>query len=76
MQTLSAIKPIRKRPRPTARCKGSQDKQTSPCATGIIANGFLRHHFLPVFEPSPYLPEQSKVESSIFNIAEKYFGLL
>jgi len=76
MQTLSATQLLRKRPRPITRCKGSQDKQTAPCTTGIIADGFLRHNFLPVYEPSPYLPDRKKVEQvylkSIKNISAHY----
>lgn len=63
MQILSATRPVRKRPRPLARCKGGQDKQTPACTAGVIADGFLKHRFLPVYEISADLPEQQKVEA-------------
>lgn len=76
MQTLSATQLLRKRPRPFTRCKGSQDKQTAPRTTGIIANGFLRHSFLPLYEPSPRQPEKAKAEAvylcSLRNISAYY----
>jgi len=62
MQTLSATHAFRKRPRPLAGCQGSQDKQTPACAAGIVADGFLKHRFLPVYETSGELPKKEKVE--------------
>ena len=62
MQTLSATPAFRKRPRPHTRCKGSQDKQTPASAAGVIADGFLNHRFLPVYDTSDEVPQKEKVE--------------
>jgi hypothetical protein len=62
MQTLSATQALRKRPRPLTRCKGSQDKQTPACTPRFIADGFLKHRFLPVYETTSELPAKDKVE--------------
>src|ERR1700753_2001085 len=62
MQTLSATPSFRKRPRPLARCKGSQGKQTPAGAERVVADGFLNHRFLPVYDTSAELPDEEKVE--------------
>jgi len=62
MQTLPATQTIRKRPRPLTRCKGSQGKQTPPGTAGFIADGFLKHRFLPMYETTSELPAKGKVE--------------
>ncbi len=62
MQTLPATQTILKRPRPLARCQGSQDKQTPACTARFIADGFLKHRFLPLYETSGELPAKQKIE--------------
>ncbi|MFI5160521.1 MAG: hypothetical protein ACHQHN_04550 [Sphingobacteriales bacterium] len=76
MQTISANLKLRQRPRPLTRCKGSQVEQTITRTPGILADGFLRHCFLPLYEPGAYIPERDKVEAvylkAVKNISAYY----
>lgn len=71
MQTLSATRLLRQRPRPATRCKGSQVEQASPCTAGTLANGFLRHQFLPKCEVSRELPKANAIEAVYFKSVKR-----
>ncbi|MES2108931.1 MAG: hypothetical protein V4577_09305 [Bacteroidota bacterium] len=78
MQTLSATTSIQQGLRPVTRCEGSQSEQTpvSPC--GFIADGFLNHCFLPIYEPAAELPDIKEVEEGVFNslsLLEKHYDI-
>ena len=66
MQTLPANTAHGKRPRPIARCKGSAQQQTPLRTAGAIADGFLKHRFMPLCEPDERLPEAGKVAGGFF----------
>jgi hypothetical protein len=78
MQTLSATRPLLKRPRTTSRCKGSEVEQAAPSPAGIIANGFLRQRFLPKYHASGFTPQRSKVEAVYLKSSARlmdYYGI-
>lgn len=78
MQTLSANRTIRQRPRQASRCKGSKVEQTSLRSAGTFADGFLRHIFLPKYTPCAKVPKQEFVEEVYLQSAKhlcEFYGV-
>lgn len=78
METLSANRRIRTRPRQVARCSGSKEEQTTISTDSVAANGFLKHSFLPLYEESEQLPDKKQVEQGFFkslSILTSLYGL-
>jgi hypothetical protein len=71
MQTLPATRLLRQRPRPAARCQGSQVEQATPCTTGTVTYGFLRHQFLPKYKASSELPKRGIIETTYFKSVKR-----
>ncbi|MBG6063314.1 hypothetical protein IWX83_003124 [Flavobacterium sp. CG_9.1] len=67
MQTISATRNMGRKHKPIARCARSKEKQEQFCTVGVIADGFLRHSFLPLFEQDEKLPSQLQAEIVFFN---------
>ena len=66
MSTLSANRRIRIGTQPIARCEGSTAKQAPLSPEGHPADGFLKHRFLPLCEPSLYVPDEETVTGGFF----------
>ncbi|HEY0057384.1 MAG TPA: hypothetical protein VGB63_18690 [Pedobacter sp.] len=66
METLSANRSICTRPEQAARCSGSTEEQTSFSTNSVVADGFLKHSFLPLYDKSGALPEKKLVEQGFF----------
>jgi hypothetical protein len=49
-----------------ARCTGDKKEQKQFRTVGVIADGFLRHPFLPLFEQGKKLPSQLQAEKGFF----------
>ncbi|PTQ91833.1 hypothetical protein C8P68_1176 [Mucilaginibacter yixingensis] len=66
MQTLSTVRNIRRKSRPTAgrRSRAQGQDQIGPLAS--CANGFLNHSFLPLCVPERVLPPREITESGYF----------
>ena len=78
MANLPANSSIRRKPQHPARCSSSKSKQTALRTAEQLANGFLKHRFLPLYEAGEGLPPKGQVESSFFRsmaIAEKRHGI-
>jgi hypothetical protein len=78
METTSANRTIRQRPRPNARCKGIEAKQTEVIAPKPVTDGFLKHRFAPMYQPAPELPERKLIERDFFkslSYLKKHYGL-
>jgi hypothetical protein len=75
METISAIRQIRKRSEPPTRCAGSKNKSTKISSIGTITDGFLRQQFLPLFESGRKLPDKESTEKSFFESLTILTGL-
>lgn len=67
MQTIQAVRGIRKRHKQTTRCAPSKKEPKQFSSARSFADGFLRHSFLPLFERSKKIPDQNQVEKDFFN---------
>ena len=50
MEIISANRSIRRKRKQFARCTGDKKEQANLSTVGVIADGFLKHQFLPLFE--------------------------
>jgi hypothetical protein len=78
METTSANRNIRPRPRQVTRCAGSKAKPATLRTATPPADGFLRHSFTPMYLPAPELPERSVTERDFFksrSYLEKHYGI-
>jgi hypothetical protein len=66
METVSAIRQIRKRPQPPARCTRSTNQPTKVCSPRTVTDGFLRHQFLPLLEKGKELPDKESTQKDFF----------
>ena len=66
METISAARRICRRSGQVARPTGSQQEQKALCPAGNIANGFLKHRFLPLYQPVAGLPDKNRSEKVFF----------
>ena len=66
MQTTSATRTLHKRPRQATRCAGSKAQPSTLLTATPVANGFLRHSFMPMYKSAHGMPEQSAVERDFF----------
>lgn len=73
METTSANRTIRQRPRQVTRCAGSKAKSATLSPNPPVTNGFLRHSFTPMYEPAPVLPSRSATERDFFK-SRSYLG--
>jgi hypothetical protein len=66
METISANRGIRRKPKQTARCTGGKKEQANFSTVGVIADGFLKHQFLPLFEKGRNLPDPIQTQTGFF----------
>ena len=66
METTSATRPLRKRPRPATRRAGSKAGPPALSTARPAANGFLRHSFTPMYQPAAELPDRKVAERDFF----------
>ncbi len=66
MEAIPEPKRSRRRHEPTGRRTGNKKGQAAQCSDGIAADGFLKHRFLPLYQPSGRLPEKTKMERGFF----------
>ncbi len=62
MANLSANRRIRREPEQAARCSSSKKQQAPFHTTGLAADGFLKHRFLPLYQQADNLPDKKQVE--------------
>jgi hypothetical protein len=67
MQTISTVRHLGRKRKQIARYAGSKKEQEQFRTLGVIADGFLRHSFLPLFEQGKKLPDPKQVEVEFFN---------
>nr|WP_314896950.1 hypothetical protein [uncultured Flavobacterium sp.] len=67
MQTIRAVRHMGRKCKQIARCAESKKEQEKFHTLGVIADGFLRHSFLPLFEQGKKLPDPKQVEVEFFN---------
>jgi hypothetical protein len=78
METTSANRTVRQRPRQVARCAGSKAKPASLRTAAPVTDGFLRHSFTPMYAPAPNLPDRSATERDFFksrSYLQTHYGL-
>jgi hypothetical protein len=78
METTSANRTLRHRPRQVARCAGSKAKPATLSPAKSLADGFLRHSFTPMYAPAPELPNRSTTERDFFksrSYLQSHYGL-
>jgi hypothetical protein len=78
MQTTSANRTLRQRPRPATRCAGSKAKPATLRTTAPVTDGFLRHSFTPTYAPAQDLPDRSATERDFFKSCshlQTHYGL-
>jgi hypothetical protein len=75
METISAGRRIRQKPQQASRCAGSPTQQSRQRTPGTVANGFLRHRFMPLFEQGNGLPEQQGTEREFLHSLSILTGL-
>lgn len=66
MATLSKSRQMRRKHQPPTRCTRGKKQQTKIGSVGTLADGFLRHPFLPLYEKSSELPNSEKAEKDFF----------
>lgn len=66
MGTISAVSPVGRKPRQAAGRGTGKERQETPCASGLTANGFLKHSFLPLYAPCSHLPNRECAEQGFF----------
>lgn len=69
MQTIQAVRNIRRKYKPIARCAGDKKEQEQEQfrSIGTTADGFLRQPFLPLFEQSENLPDPEQTQKGFFD---------
>jgi len=67
MQTIQAVRYIRRKHKQTARCAGSKKEPEQLRSARTLTDGFLRHSFLPLFEMGKKIPSQYEVKMDFFN---------
>lgn len=75
MQTLSANGNLRRQFRPPAGSKGNRQEQNRIRSSGVPADGFLRHKFLPLYEPGKQMPLQAEAGEQYFKSLEHLYAL-
>lgn len=78
METTSANRTLRPRPRQAARCAGSKAKHATLRTAAPPADDFLRHSFTPMYAPAPELPGRFTTERGFFKSRSylgKHYGL-
>ena len=78
MQNISAGRTVRRQPQPLARCEGNKVIQTPFSTAGFTAHGFLRHRFMPLYEPTANMPNGEDLEHQLFGslaLLEKHHAL-
>jgi hypothetical protein len=78
METTSATRTLYKRPRQATRCTGSKAQPPQVIPAEPVTNGFLRHSFMPMYQPATELPKRSVVERDFFKSLShltKHYGL-
>jgi hypothetical protein len=66
MQASSATHRTRQEYEQDKGRQGNHQRRQALSFCGTIANGFLTHHFLPLYEPAKALPMREKIESSFY----------
>lgn len=66
MDTLSKPRNVCSRAQHTARRAGNKKGQTTQRSVGTIADGFLKHQFLQLYEAAVNTPEKRQVEQGFF----------
>lgn len=67
MQTIQAVRHMGRKHKPIARCAGDKKEQKQFRSVRNVANGFLRHSFLPLFEQGENLPDPTKPQKEFFD---------
>jgi hypothetical protein len=75
MQTLSANGNLRRQLRPPAGSKGNGQEQNSICPVSVPADGFLRHRFLPLYEPGEQTPPEAEAGEQYFRSLQNLYSL-
>jgi len=74
MQAIPANRRTNRKPRQAARCAGSEKKQAALCPAGHIADGFLKHRFLPLYHQEGLIPCKKQVERNFFKSLSQLAG--
>ncbi len=78
METTSANNTLHQRPRQATRCTGSKAQPPTLRTATPASNGFLRHSFMPMYQPASELPSQTAVERDFFkslSYLTKHYGI-
>jgi hypothetical protein len=75
MQTIQTVRGIRRKHKQASRCAGSKKEPEKFRSNRTLADGFLRHSFLPLFEMGKKVPDQFQVETDFFNSLSILTGL-
>jgi hypothetical protein len=75
MQTIQTVRGIRRKHKQASRCAGSKKEPEKFRSDRTLADGFLRHSFLPLFEMGKKVPDQFQVETDFFNSLSILTGL-
>lgn len=67
METLSANRLIRPKPKPIARCRGGKKEPEEFRTFGTPTDGFLKQQFLPLFDQGKKMPNQLQAEKGFFD---------
>jgi hypothetical protein len=67
MQTIQAVRGIRRKHKPIARCAGDKKEQEQFRSARIPTDGFLRQSFLPLFEQGENLPNPIQTQKGFFD---------
>ncbi|MCV9926255.1 hypothetical protein OIU83_01215 [Flavobacterium sp. LS1R49] len=67
MQTIQTVRHMGRKHQPLARCAGTQKQQASLSSFGTLADGFLKHQFLPLFEQGKETPNADQAEKGFFD---------
>ncbi len=67
MGTIQGTTTIRRKAKRNTRSAGDKKEQNKKCSVGTIANGFLRHQFLPLCEPERHPSNRKAVEKGFFD---------
>ena len=77
MATLSKSGQISRKHQPPTRCTRGKKQQTKIGSVGTLADVFLRHPFLPLYEQGSELPDSEKAEKDFFEslqILSEHYG--
>nr|WP_315246697.1 hypothetical protein [uncultured Flavobacterium sp.] len=75
MQTIQAVRGIRRKHKQASRCAPSKKEPKQFGSARTPADGFLRHSFLPLFEMGKKIPDQFQIENDFFNSLAILTGL-